>query len=151
MFEYINKLRPYFHSLREIENNVSLDLKFPINWEYEHIISDYSVQNKVQDKNTKVLLISLIDFATELGYDNVSNCAIKIIEYNKEQEDKKRLFNEKIEQLKTLFSEFSLEELKKFDLLKTNGKEDTTGFDLAQQPSRERQTRNRKSQEKVDS
>lgn len=151
MFEYINKLRPYFHSLREIEGNVSLDLKFPLTWEYEHIISDFSVQYKLQDKNTKITLVSLIDSATELGYDNVSNCAIKIIEYNREQEDKKRLFNEKIEELKTLFSEFSLEELKKFDLLKTNGKESTTGFEMAQQPNRERQTRNRKSQEKVDS
>ena len=52
MFESIKSLRPYFHSLREIENNVSLDIKLPLTWKYEEIAKPYrSLKMKIQDKN----------------------------------------------------------------------------------------------------
>lgn len=61
MFDSIRFLRPYFFSLREIENNVSLDIKLPVTWKFETIISQYkSVKFKIQDKNEKFTLVSII-------------------------------------------------------------------------------------------
>ena len=41
MFDNIRKLRPYFFSLREIDNNVSLDVKLPSTWKFETIVVPY--------------------------------------------------------------------------------------------------------------
>ena len=69
VFESIKSLRPYFHSLREIQNNVSLDIKLPLTWTYENIIKPYStITIKVQDKNDKFNLVSLVSQATQEGY-----------------------------------------------------------------------------------
>ena len=75
MFESIKSLRPYFHSLREVSNNVSLDVKLPLTWRYEDVAKPYrSVQLKTQDKNDKFNLISLVSQATKEGYDCFSMC-----------------------------------------------------------------------------
>ena len=57
MYDLISDLRPYFFSLREIDKNVSLDLKIPTSWKLEliqKIVSQYkSVELVVQDKKEK--------------------------------------------------------------------------------------------------
>ena len=64
MYELISNLRPYFFSLREIDKNVSLDIKIPSTWRLEHVqqvLNQYkSMTYKVQDKNDKFQLLSLI-------------------------------------------------------------------------------------------
>ena len=113
MFNTIASLRPYFHSLREIENNVSLDIKLPISWKYESLLAPYrSIKPKIQDKNDRFTLISLISNATSEGYDVVFSCAEEIIRVNKENEEKQRLFNEKVKELEAIFKEQSLDKLK---------------------------------------
>ena len=83
MFEEIKSLRPHFHSLREIQNNVSLDIKVPLSWKYEDIVKPYrTVTLKVQDKNDKFNLVSFISQATQEGYDVVFACADEIFRYN---------------------------------------------------------------------
>ena len=82
MFENIKQLRPYFFSLREIDVNVSLDLKLPITWTYDKIIGQYSsIKFKVQDKNEKHNLVSLISDATQEGYDVVFACSLEILNF----------------------------------------------------------------------
>ena len=86
MFEIIKKLKPYFHSLREIKQNVSLDIKLPTTWKYEKIIQVYKTLTvKVQDKNDKHILISLISTATEDGYETTFNCAQEVIDNTREE------------------------------------------------------------------
>ena len=82
MFESIKSIRPYFFSLREIDGNVSLDIKLPVTWKFETILSPYkTIKSKTQDKNEKVTLISLITTATQEGYDLVFECAFDFIRY----------------------------------------------------------------------
>ena len=127
MFEAILILRPYFHSLREIQENVSLDLKIPLSWRYEEIISPYSaIKSKVQDKSEKYNLISLISRATQNGYDVIFACANEIVKINKDEEEKQRLFQQKVKELQELFKKESLEKLKDLTILDVNGQEDTT-------------------------
>lgn len=113
MFEHIKPLRPYFFSIREIDSNVSLDIKLPLTWTYDAILAPYkSIKHKIQDKNDKYTLISLVTFATKEGYDVLFSCANEIIKINKEEEEKRRLFDEKVQELKKLFASESLEKLK---------------------------------------
>ena len=91
MFDIISNLRPYFFSLREVDNNVSLDIKIPVKWKFEQIVTPYrSVKTKVQDKNEKFILLSLISHATSDGYDLVFACAKEVITTNLELEEKNR-------------------------------------------------------------
>lgn len=135
MYDLIATLRPFFFSLREVSGNVSLDLKIPTTWKLEHVqyvVAQYkSLSFKVQDKNDKSQLISLISLATQEGYDTSRTCAEEIIRYNIELEEKERLFKEKVRELEILFRHESLDKLKVINFLEDNGQEDTTGDELA--------------------
>lgn len=151
MFENIKSIRPYFFSLREIEGNVSLDIKLPLSWKYETIVSPYrSIKTKVQDKSEKFTLISLISNATQDGYDVVFACALEIININKEEEEKQRLFQQKVKELQELFKKESLDKLKDIDLIKY-GQEDTTSVGLVEEGDGEGSDGDSESQESDDS
>ena len=128
MFETIEQLQPYFNSLRQVKLDVSLDIRFPATWKYEHITKLYSTLNcKVQDKNEQFILLSLQFILTEPCYDSAFKCAIEIINFNKEEEEKQKLFQEKVKELQKLFKNESLEKLKEINLLDNYGQENTTG------------------------
>jgi hypothetical protein len=138
VFESIKLLRPYFFSLREIENNVSLDIKIPFNWKYEEILKPYRILKiKIQDKNDKHTLLSLISNATQNGYDVAFTCASEIIKVNQEEEEKQKLFQQKVKELEELFKKQTLDKLKDINLLNTDGQEDTTSIGLVEKRDRE--------------
>jgi putative protein kinase ArgK-like GTPase of G3E family len=138
VFEEIKSLRPHFHSLREVQNNVSLDIKIPLSWKYEEIIKPYRTLNmKVQDKNDKFNLVSFISQATQEGYDVVFACVNEIFKYNKEEEEKQKLFQQKVKELQELFKNESLEKLKEINLIDNYGQEITTGIGLVEQGDEE--------------
>lgn len=120
MFETIFSLRPFFFSLREIKENVSLDIKIPSSWNISTDITGVNneVSIKVQDENDRNRLISLVGIATKSGYDAVFSSAKQIINYNQEIEEKNRLFNEKVEELKKFFLEAPIEKLKDISFTK---------------------------------
>lgn len=114
MYEIIKSLKPYFFSLREIKDNVSLDLKLPVSWKYEKIAQVYkTLQLKIQDKNDKDVLISFICTATEEGYEIVLQCAKEVVSKNLEEEKKRELFDKKAREMREMFEKMSLDELEK--------------------------------------
>lgn len=151
MFESIKSLRPHFHSLREIEGNVSLDIKLPLSWRYEEIVKPYrSIKIKIQDKNEKFTLLSLIAVATQEGYDVVFACGLDILTQNREEEEKQKLFQQKVKELQELFKKESLDKLKDINLLNDYGQEITTIIGLATEGDREGQEGDRDSEESDD-
>jgi hypothetical protein len=151
MFDYISNLRPYFHSLREINENVSLDIKLPLNWQYDDIIKPYrSVHVMAQDKNDKFVLLSLISVANKEGYEVVYACAKEIIKINKEEEEKQKLFQQKVKELEELFKNQSLDKLKDINLGLKNGQETIARVELVGEGIGERQERNTEPQVKDD-
>ena len=138
MFEEIKSLRPHFHSLREIQNNVSLDIKVPLSWKYDDIVKPYrTVTVKVQDKNDKFNLVSFISQATQEGYDVVFACADEIFKFNKEEEEKQKLFHQKVKELQVLFKTETLDKLKEINLTDNYGQEITTGIGVVEQGDEE--------------
>jgi hypothetical protein len=115
MYEYITKLQPYFFSLREISDKVSLDLKIPIGWSYNDIAKkpEYTaLYIQLQDENEEKRVISIISVSSETGYIEVYSAALDIITTNMEEEEKIKLFNEKMIELKDIFLKSSLDTLK---------------------------------------
>jgi len=125
IYESIKTLRPYFYSLREIEDTVSLDMKFPIKWKTEY--QDESVKVIIQDKNEKVNLVSFITPATKDGYETVVSIVQAIIKFNLEEEEKEKLFQQKINELKELFASESLDRLKEITFKENGETKDNTG------------------------
>jgi hypothetical protein len=134
VFESIKLLRPHFHSLREVQDNVSLDIRIPLHWKYEEILKPYrTLKVKIQDKNDKFTLVSLISSATQNGYDVAFACASEIIKSNKEEEEKQKLFQQKVKELEELFKKQSLDKLKDINLINVNEQEDTTSIGLVEE------------------
>jgi hypothetical protein len=151
MFDYIFNLRPYFRSLREINENVSLDIKLPINWQYEEIVKIYkSVHVMIQDKNDKQILLSLISIADKAGYDVTFACANEIIKINNELEEKQKLFQQKVKELEELFKSQSLDKLKDINLGLKDGQENISRIELVREGNGERQEGNTEPQVKDD-
>lgn len=151
MFESIKSLRPHFHSLREIEGNVSLDIKLPLTWRYEDIVKPYrSVKIKIQDKNEKFTLLSLISNGTQDGYDVVFACALEILQINRDEEEKQKLFQQKVRELQELFKKESLDKLKDINLLNDYGQEITTGIGLVEERDGEGQEGDRDTEDSDD-
>jgi hypothetical protein len=121
MYKDILVLQPYFFSLREINNTLSLDIKIPEKWNFNNIIVKYeTVKVKVQDKNTENCLLSLISTSDDDGYTKINECAREIIKTNIEEEEKLRLFNEKVSELQKLFTNMSLDDLKNLNFKDEN-------------------------------
>jgi hypothetical protein len=151
VFESIKSLRPHFHSLREIENNVSLDIKLPLTWRYEDIVKPYrAIKVKIQDKNEKFTLLSLISNGTQDGYDVVFACALEILQTNRDEEEKQKLFQQKVKELQELFKKESLDKLKDINLLNDYGQEITAGNGVVEQGDGEGQDGDGDSEESDD-
>lgn len=152
MFENIKAIRPYFFSLREIEGNVSLDIRLPLSWKFETIVAPYrSIKIKVQDKSEKFTLISLISNATQDGYDVVFACASEIVNVNKEDEEKRKLFQSKVRELENLFQKESLNKLKDLNFLEAYEQEDEISIGLVGEGDGEGQIGNPETQDEIDS
>ena len=117
VYDTIKSLHPFFFSLREIQGKVSLDIKIPIQWKNSNE-ENKDVQFKVQDQNEKSMLFSIISTSTKEGYDAVFNIAKNIIRENQEEEEKFKLFNDKVEELKKLFLSSPLDKLKTISFTK---------------------------------
>lgn len=135
VYNIVNSLKPHFFSLREIGENVSLDIKIPTKWKYDGLITfddDKPFAIKVQDKKTDHTLISLISPATVIGYGMVFKYAEAVISINIEEEQKAKLFNEKVDELKKMFLSSPLDKLKDISF---DGKDTETGNALSNSPS----------------
>jgi hypothetical protein len=151
VFENIKSIRPYFFSLREIEGNVSLDIKLPLTWKYENITTPYrSIKTRVQDKSEKFTLISLVSNATQDGYDVVFACASEIVSINKEEEEKRKLFQSKVKELENLFQKESLHKLKDLNFLEVYEQEDSTSIGLVDEGTGEGSIGDSESQDQDD-
>lgn len=111
------KIITYVTQIRKLENYLSFDLIFPATWSIlkSHVDETKTVFHKNDEKGKTVSFLSEIN---ETSVRDTIQKIENIIKYNKEKEEKQRLFNEKVNELKNLFEKESLTELKalKFDI-----------------------------------
>jgi len=117
LYKEIEKIVDYCSSIRKLKTYLSFDMIFPGTWTVlkSQVDETKTVFNKSDEKGKN------ISFVSEINEEAISETISKIetvINYNKEKEEKERLFKEKVNELKNLFEKGGLEDLKnlKFDV-----------------------------------
>jgi len=120
LYKEIENIIEYTNSIRKLEKYLSFDIVFPATWSIlkTQVDETKTVFHKTDEKGKTVSFLS--DLNEESVTETVGRIE-KIITYNKEKEEKQRLFNLKVTELKNLFEKEGLDELKslKFDLDET--------------------------------
>jgi len=112
MFQMIENLGDTFNSIRKHDSYFILDVKLKPEWVYEELVDKDKIAFKV---NSQHETYNLISFYCEFDSDSVSylyQSVMKIIKYNKDEEEKQNLLISKISELQNLFQSSSLEKLK---------------------------------------
>lgn len=119
-YSEVDKIIEYVNSIRKLEKYLSFDLTFPNTWSVlkTQVDETKTVFHKNDEKGKTVSFLSEIN---EESITEIIQRIEKIVHFNKEKEEKQRLFNEKVSELKFLFEKEGLDELKtlKFDLDET--------------------------------
>ena len=147
LFEELFVLFPYLTSVIKLKTYLSFDMSFPNTW---GLPKKYVNENQVVENETQSKTNRSISFVSEFSQESVDNTieSIKgVIRYNKEREEKERLFESKVTELKTLFEKQTLGDLKGLEFNinqpKLNLTEDEPGetIAVAEKGTRKRQTR----------
>jgi hypothetical protein len=117
LYKEIENIVDYCSSIRKLKTYLSFDMVFPATWAVlkSQVDETKTVFNKSDDKGKNISFVSEID--EQSISETISNIET-VINYNKEKEEKERLFKEKVNELKNLFEKGGLEDLKnlKFDV-----------------------------------
>jgi hypothetical protein len=121
LYKEFSTLLPYIQSVRKIKNYLSFDVSFPKTWK---LPKKYVQEDKVIEQNSTVPEERLFCFISELTEDSIENTSSNlqsIIKYNLEKEEKEKLFESKVTELKEIFDKQNLKNLKslKFDIKST--------------------------------
>ena len=118
LYKEFSELLPYIQSVRKIEKYLSFDISFPTSWK---LPKKYVQEDKVMEQENKTPGNRTFSFVAEINESDVEQVTENlqnIIKYNLEREEKDRLFQNKVDELKTIFERQNLESLQnlKFDL-----------------------------------
>jgi hypothetical protein len=113
LYKEFSELLPYIQSVRKIEKYLSFDISFPTSWK---LPKKYVQEDKVMEQENKIH--GNRTFFNESDVEQVTENLQNIIKYNLEREEKDRLFQNKVDELKSIFEKQNLESLQnlKFDL-----------------------------------
>ncbi len=120
LFKEFSVLFPYLQSVRKLKTYLSFDIEYPNTWK---LPKKYVNEEKVVETKTSKEGVRSFSFVSEFNEEAVDDLiqSIKsIISYNKEREEKERLFELKVNELKTIFDKSDLGNLQslKFEIIK---------------------------------
>ena len=117
--DVITYLFPYLQSFRRLKDYLSIDLIFPKNWDFpnEIIQKCQVVQNeKHHGDGINLSFVSKLDNELESLIDVIE----ELINHNLEREEKERLLRLKVSELKELFKNSTLNDLKGLSIVLDN-------------------------------
>jgi hypothetical protein len=118
----------YLISVRKLKMYLSFDIELPKTWKipkrYANEEKVVEIQSKTDNKRSFSFVSEFNQSDVDLTVNNIKN----IISYNKEIEQKERLLQSKIQELKQIFEKTNLDNLQslKFEIIEqslTNGEE----------------------------
>jgi hypothetical protein len=112
LYKEFSTLFPYIQSVRKIETYLSFDISFPNTWK---IPKKYVDETKIMEQQSTVpneRLFSYVSEFNETEIERVYQNICSIIKYNKEREEKDKLFEDKVNELKRIFEKQNLDKLK---------------------------------------
>jgi hypothetical protein len=112
LYQEFSSLLPYLQSVRKLQNYLSFDVSFPNAWKIPKKFAEEDKIMEQQSNSPSQRLFSYVTEISETGVQKVHYNIKNIIKYNLEKEEKDRLFETKVEELKKLFEKQNLEKLK---------------------------------------
>jgi hypothetical protein len=112
LYQEFSALLPYLQSVRKLQNYLSFDVSFPNTWK---IPKKFVEEEKIMEQTSTLPNERLFSYVTEIVEDDIQKAHLNIkniIKYNLEREEKDRLFESKVEELKKIFEKQNLEKLK---------------------------------------
>ena len=129
LYTELNPFFEYLTSVRKLENYLVFDMAFPATWKVlkKFIEEDKFLNNGPTEDN--LLSLSFVSPYIESDIEKTQVNILGIINYNLEREEKERLLNFKINELKTMFEKENLDSLKalKFEINSQTEKTLTNG------------------------
>ena len=115
--QFINKTNKYLKSVRVLKNYVSFDMIFPSSWLLPKKFTE-GVEVLQNESQESILITSFVCENKQTLIDILESTMDNIIKSNIEREEKERLFKTKVQELKGIFENQNLENLKglKFDI-----------------------------------
>jgi hypothetical protein len=121
LYKEFSTLLPYIQSVRKIKNYLSFDIVFPKMWKLpkKYVQEDKVIEQPAPNQDER--LFCFISELTEESIESTSSNLQNIIKYNLEREEKEKLFETKVSELKEIFDKQNLKNLKslKFDIKTT--------------------------------
>ena len=111
-YQELAVIHPYLQSVRKLKNYLSIDVNFPSTWK---LPKKYVPENSVVENESTVKDHRCFSFVSAFEEKLVDEMLINlngVIKYNKEREEKERLFDSKVSELKQIFDKQNLENLK---------------------------------------
>jgi hypothetical protein len=122
LYKEFSTLLPYIQSVRKLKNYLSFDVSFPKTWK---LPKKYIEEDKILEQESTIIdnrFFSFISEITEEGVENTSKNIQNIIKYNLEREEKEKLFQNKVDELKHIFEKQNLKNLKSLQFEIKNNK-----------------------------
>lgn len=122
LYKEFSTLLPYIQSVRKIKTYLSFDISFPKTWK---LPKKYVQEDKVIEQASTIpdeRLFSFVCEITEESIENTYNNLQSIIKYNLEREEKEKLFESKVSELKEIFEKQNLKILKSLKFEVKNNK-----------------------------
>lgn len=118
IYKEFKELDSYIQSVRKLKNYLIIDVQIPKEWK---VLKKYANEESVVENQSKDTTKRNLSFASEFSEDSVNLIMSNIknlIKFNKELEEKEKLFNLKVNELKMIFEKQNLENLQelKFDI-----------------------------------
>lgn len=112
--DFFKSLGRYFKSIRRIKDYISFDLLFPETW----IVEKNDEIEIVETDSESGKVTSFVVVYNNENIEKVEKFIDTTIKKNIEMEEKKRLFNDKVNELRNLFEKSKIENLRgiKFDM-----------------------------------
>lgn len=110
-YSQLKDIFTYLVSIRNIEGYIAIDIEFPETWK---LLKKYVDETKVAEQRTDKAGKRLFSFATnfdEQDLEQIIGNIKNIIEYNKEREEKEKLFEAKVIELQQFFNKTKLTDL----------------------------------------
>jgi len=111
-YQELAVIQPYLQSVRKLKNYLSIDVNFPITWK---LPKKYVPENSVVENEATIKDHRCLSFVTVFEEKMVEDTLINlngVIKYNKEREEKEKLFESKVSELKQIFDKQNLDNLK---------------------------------------
>ena len=111
-FQELSVINPYLLSVRKLKNYLSIDVTFPTTWK---LPKKYVSENSVIENESNIKDYRSFSFVSVFDEKSVEDLLINlngVIKYNKEREEKEKLFESIVVELKQIFDKQIFENLK---------------------------------------